>query len=487
MVVTCEKMAEAEAAFFTKDRSPELYMDEAGRKCAEAIRFFFPDPAHAEIFCGGGNNGGDSLVVARWLKRWGWHVEVHFSHGEEGLSPLGSRKWQEYLDEGMPVGKPRSRERILVDGLLGIGANGALRGAIRTMAEQLNEIRGREFATCFAIDIPTGLDGDSGERYEGAVVSDYTLSITATKTGFAAEQSIDAVGRLVEIPLDIPVSGDESIRFLFPSNLRGRLPRRSFHLHKGKAGRVSIFAGSRGTTGAAILTAMGASNSGAGLTTLFVEENIFSLVVPKCPAEVMVRPIQNDNDFLDFESDVLAIGPGLGTSPREALIDQIWTHPKPVVVDADGLNAAAIDSRSFSELPANRLLTPHPGELKRLTEQTADRVSITRKLADAWGVTLLHKGSRTAIATPGHPVELNTTGHPGMASGGMGDVLTGVCASLIGQGISTHDAASLGSWLIGRAAEIARDKSQIAASSVTAALMAKHLGSAMRDLESGGL
>jgi NAD(P)H-hydrate epimerase len=169
------------------------------------------------------------------------------------------------------------------------------------------------------------------------------------------------------------------------------------------------------------------------------------------------------------------------------LIDQIWTHPKPVVVDADGLNAAAIDSRSFSELPANRLLTPHPGELKRLTEQTADRVSITRKLADEWGVTLLHKGSRTAIATPGHPVELNTTGHSGMASGGMGDVLTGVCASLIGQGISTHDAASLGSWLIGRAAEIARDKNQIAASSVTATLMAKHLGSAMRDLESGGL
>ena len=116
------------------------------------------------------------------------------------------------------------------------------------------------------------------------------------------------------------------------------------------------------------LTAMGASHSGAGLTTLFVEEDIFPLVVPKCPAEVMVRPIQNDSDIVEFDSDVLAIGPGLGASPREALIDQIWKHPMPVVVDADGLNAVAKDSRSLSELPSNRLLTPHPGELKRLTD-----------------------------------------------------------------------------------------------------------------------
>ena len=130
-----------------------------------------------------------------------------FSHGEEGLSQLGARKWQEYLSEDTPVEEPRSRERVLVDGLLGIGAKGALRGAIREMADQLNETRERDVATCFAIDIPTGLDGDTGERYEGAVIADYTLSITAAKTGFTAEQSVDSVGRLVEIPLDIPVEG----------------------------------------------------------------------------------------------------------------------------------------------------------------------------------------------------------------------------------------------------------------------------------------
>lgn len=487
MVVTCEEMARAEAAFFTGDRSAEPYMEEAGRKCADAISFFFPQPANAEIFCGKGNNGGDALVVARWLKRRGWQINVHYSHGREGLSDLGKKKEREFRAESEADTSNSGNELVLVDGLLGIGASGALRGGIRELADRLNNIRRTEFATCFAIDVPTGLDGDTGEPYDGAVVADYTLSITAAKTGFTRERSINHVGRLVEVPLGIPVEGDDSIRFLFPSNLRPRLLRRDFDFHKGKAGRVSIVAGAPGTTGAAILTALGASHTGAGLTTLFVENDIFPLVAAKCPPEVMVRPVESVRDILEQETDVLAIGPGLGASPREDLIDQIWSNPLPMVVDADGLNALARDGRSLSDLPANRLLTPHPGELKRLADCDDNRVILTRKLADEWGITLLHKGSRTAISTPGHPVELNTTGHPGMASGGMGDVLTGVCASLIGQGLSMHDAACVGSWLIGRAAEVARDRESVAESSVTAPLMARHLGAAMRNLEKDGL
>lgn len=487
MVVTCHQMSSAEERLFSTGVSAEPYMDEAGRKCAEAICFFSPEPAHAEIFCGKGNNGGDALVVGRLLKRRGWKVAIQFSHGPEDISELAKRKWREFQDEPETQAANLRKDLILVDGLLGIGASGALRGGIREQADQINRLRTEQFATCFAIDIPTGLNGDTGERYEGSVVADYTLSITAAKSGFAADIAIDAVGRLVEIPLEIPVEGDDSVRFLFPSHLRPRLPRRDFDTHKGAAGRVTIVAGSRGLTGAAILTATGASNTGAGLTTLCVDPGIYEIVATRCPAEVMVKPFRELAEILETNPDVLALGPGMGSNPPPDLIDLAFSHPSPAVLDADILNAIARDSREFSGLPKNRLLTPHPGELARMSSKSGDRVSLTRELADEWGLTLLYKGARSAIASPGQPVELNTTGHSGMASGGMGDVLTGVCASLIGQGLSTHDAACVGSWLIGRAAEIARDQSDSAPESVTAMAMANCLGPALRDLQRGFL
>lgn len=488
MVVTCQEMADAEEKLFSGNVSAEPFMDEAGRLCAEAIRGFFPEPGFAHIFCGPGNNGGDSLVVARWLKSWGWEIELNFSHGAGKISPLAVSKLEQYEAESSPDASGPKRDRILVDGLLGIGARGDLRGGVREQADRIHQLRHDQFASCFAIDIPTGLDGDTGQPYEGAVEADYTLSITAAKTGFAADAATPHVGRLVEIPLDIPVSGDESVGFLFPSSLKPRLLRRKSGTHKGKAGRVTLIAGSRGYTGAALLTALGASRSGAGLTTLCVEEEIYPIIAARCPAEVMVRPLGELGDVLDPEHDVLAIGPGLGSSPRGELVELIWQHPAPMVVDADAINALARDSRPLSDLPSNRLLTPHPGELERLLAKEGHggdegRVDLTRKLADEWGITLLHKGSRTAIATPAHPVELNTTGHPGMASGGMGDILTGMCASLAGQGLSLHDSACVGSWLLGRAAELARDRNRAAEASITAVQVAENIGAALRDLE----
>ena len=158
----------------------------------------------------------------------------------------------------------------------------------------------------------------------------------------------------------------------------------------------------------------------------------------------------------------------------------------PMVIDADALSLLAKSPKTLASLPPNRLLTPHPGEMARLSNESGNRVQVTRKLADEWGVTLLHKGARTAIATPGEPVELNTSGTPGMASGGMGDVLTGVSASLIAQGYSTHDAACLGSWLIGRAAECAMIREKIAAESLNATQIANHLGHALRQLQTAG-
>lgn len=484
MLVTCKQMQEAEEDLFSGGTSPEPYMDEAGRRCAEAVRLFFPAPGRTEVFVGKGNNGGDALVVARWLKAWGWAVELHFSHGREEVSDLAAKKLAEFEKSGKDI-VPSGPNLVLIDGLLGIGASGDLRGGIREQSDRINELRQKRFATCFAIDIPTGLNADTGEPGEGAVVADYTLSITVPKIGFASDAAVNHLGRIVEIPLDIPVEGaDETRRFLFPSNLLPRLKRRPFDTHKGEAGRVTVIAGSQGMAGAAVMAAESASRAGAGLVTVCVPESIYTIVASKCSPEVMVKPVANYAEVGEVRTDVFAVGPGLGGNLAEEILEIISSHEATAVVDADALNALAKEPDRLGNLPKNRILTPHPGELSRLTDRKNDRVTLTRKLADEWGITLVHKGARTAIATPGRPVELNTTGHPGMASGGMGDVLTGICAGLAAQGLDSHDAACLGSWLLGRAAELVRDENEIAAESVTAALVSAKTGRALRDLQS---
>jgi len=501
MLVTCREMAEAEARLFSGGASAEPYMDEAGRLCAEAVLQFFPRPARAAIFCGKGNNGGDALVVARWLKRAGWEVALRFSHGREGLSPLAARKLEQYEAEPPPAASAvrRAGRRVLVDGLLGIGASGDLRGGILELAEEIARLRREEGAACFAIDIPTGLDADTGRAGAGAVEADFTLSITAAKPGFVADAALPYLGRLVEIPLDIPLGGggDASRRFLFPSNLRSRLARRSFGCHKGDAGRVVLVAGSRGLTGAAALAAAGASSGGAGLVTLLVPESICAISAATAPSEVMVRPYLSlaalSGEIEALGPDAVGIGPGLGRCEREeergALLELLRGAAVPMVVDADALNLLADDlgeEGGPGPFRALRLLTPHPGELRRLAPgEPGERGEVTRRLADRWGVTLLHKGARTAVATPGFPLEFNTTGHPGMASGGMGDVLTGLASALVAQGLCLHDAACLGSWLLGRAAEIVRDEEGLDEISVTAPRVAGAIGRALAGLRSG--
>lgn len=498
MLVTCSEMSEAERLFFSGDRSPEPWMDEAGRLCAVAILDFFPTAARAKVFCGRGNNGGDALVVARWLKREGWRVEVFLSDGVEGLSPLARKKFAEWEEEPLPsrcgIGLDfgvcdEGRPLVLVDGLVGIGAKGGLRGTIRDLAASMNAMRRRESGTTFAIDLPSGFDADLGVAGPDAVVADVTLAITAAKTGFVADGAANTVGRIVEIPLEIPLTtGDASRRCLFPSNLRPRLPRRDFDTHKGGAGRVVIVAGSKGLTGAAVLSALGASHGGAGLVTVCVPDEIYDIVAAKAPPEVMVRPYRNGAEVRDLTADVFAVGPGLGSSLAEGIESLLIEENRPVVIDADALNFLARRPGGMPAFAGPRLLTPHPGEMARLTGGSTGegRAALAGRFANEHGITLLLKGARTVVASPGRPLEFNTTGHPGMASGGMGDVLTGLCAALIGQGLDPHDAACLGSWLLGRAAELAKRDLGVAAESVTAPLVADRIGAALQALQTPG-
>ncbi len=353
------------------------------------------------------------------------------------------------------------------------------------MADELNHCHLEERAICFAIDIPSGLDGDTGEVYEGAVVADHTLSICQPKRGIIADRAINHVGRIHLVPLqEISVIGvDHEVTVVDSRFLQSRMRQRNFDTHKGQAGRVTIIAGSPGMTGAAVLSAMGALFGGAGLVTLFVPAQIYQIVASQAPVEVMVRPFRGDSikEILNQQTDVFAIGPGLGSRVQDEILRLALTDERPMVLDADLLNWLAERPESLEGFPSGkRLLTPHPGELFRLAGvENYQRINITRTLARKWGVTLLHKGARTVIATPRDDVDeisLNSTGTPEMANGGMGDVLTGMTGALIAQGMDIHDAACLGSWALGRSAELITH-------GVTAKRVAENLGEALGELK----
>ena len=502
MIVTCEQIQAAEERLFAGGVDAEPLMEKAGLGCALAIHQFFPQPHDAVLFIGTGNNGGDALVVGRHLRKWGWRVAGKLAASPGRMSPLAEKKLREFRgaeERGAEAPWPTRGRLILIDGLLGIGARGPLRGKIGELAAEMNTLRNDGHGFSFAIDIPSGVDGNTGEPYPGAVTADFTLTITRVKAGLVADAAIDHVGRLVQIPLPeiamAPFEGNTDIEVSCPLTLRKAAGPRPFSMHKGQAGRVAIIAGSRGFTGAAQLCSRGALHGGAGLVTLFAKEDIYPILASTAPAEVMVAPTKNYREVADFPFDVLAIGPGIGREPEEAdfFLDLMRNEKRPVVIDADGLTLLSrrlIPVDSF--VPAGpRLLTPHPGELTRLWGgplPEIERAGIARRFVDRCpSVTLLFKGARTVIASRERALTLNPTGTPGMASGGMGDVLTGLCAALIATPFrdDLHQAAATGSWLLGRAAEMARFSGIESPESLSAGHVAGFLGPAFDSLWRG--
>jgi len=260
-----------------------------------------------------------------------------------------------------------------------------------------------------------------------------------------------------------------------------------FDTHKGMAGRVLVLAGSPGFTGAARLCAGGALLGGAGLVTLCVKRDVYPLLAPAAIPEVMVRPLDSYEEILSERWDAIAVGPGLSTRHAEEILAVVQRAECPCVVDADALNVVSRDPSVLIRCAGPRLLTPHPGEMERLFPRNGrSRLGWVRDFVDIHPVTLLLKGARTIIGERGCPAAYNATGHPGMASGGIGDVLTGVAASLIAQGKSPREAAMLGAWVCGRAAEIAitRGASQ---ESLRASDVSSCLGTAFQSLRAFSL
>jgi len=517
-------MRDAEKAAFARGVEVEALMDQAGAGVARAVRKFFPSPGTCILFAGKGHNAGDALVAAQCLRRSGWKIEVRLAFKESDCSGLMRKKleslrrrpteilgarpqegvdfgitlvelWAEVADQLSAAQDAVAEETylgnaspiIVLDGLLGLGAKPPLREPVRTACRHINELRRKNGAYVFAVDLPTGLDVESGKADRDCVIADFTVTIGFAKPGLVADGALNHVGRLEVVPLEQLPPQEKKTKEIIASApaFRGLLPRREYSAYKNQFGRIGVVAGSKGFVGAALMTSQGALRAGAGLVEVFVPEEIYEIVASAAPMEAMVKPLRFYRDLLKEKTDVWALGPGLGKSRAAEVLELIEKAKQPMVIDADGLNILSEKTSVLRRCKGERLLTPHPGEMKRLfPSQKEPRAKTATKFCHRFPVTLLLKGSRTIVVERDRPLSYNTTGNPGMATGGMGDILTGVCAGLVGQGLSLYDAARLGAWVCGRAAEIAIFNDGQSEQSLLPCDVLNHLGDAFNELRS---
>jgi NAD(P)H-hydrate epimerase len=449
-VLTAAQMREVDRRTIELGIPGIVLMENAGLRVVEFLAEKFAPLAaqRVVILCGKGNNGGDGLVVARQLftrfrmKRL--HVVLFANPGELKGDAAQNLRMLEAC--GCPVDAALTPDMFdataVVDALLGTGIRGSATGDIAEAIHAVNTYF--PAAKVVAVDIPSGMPSDTGEPAGEAARADYTVTFTAPKVAQALAPNCNAVGELLVAPIGSPAGlyeGDDSISLsliepgMFASFL---LAPRPLDSNKGKFGHVLVIGGSRGKTGAAAMTGMAALHAGAGLVTVASEESAIPAIASHA-AELMTEVLDAARlDKLAKDKSVIAVGPGLGSAPETAALvrDIVACLPQPMVVDADGLNALAGANWSAGGHP--RVLTPHPGEMSRLTGKTvaevqADRVGIAREFARQRNVTLVLKGSRTVIAFPDGRAWINPTGSPAMAKGGTGDILTGLIAGMLAQ------------------------------------------------------
>lgn len=484
-VVSSAEMRAAEEAAFARGVTAEALMDAAAEGIARTVSRFFPQPGRCIVFAGKGNNAGDAFAAATLLKKQGWSIDLRLAFTERELGKLALKKLRACAGSVQDPESAAQPNTVVFDGLLGVGAKPPLREPVRTACREINRLRCDQNAFVFAIDLPTGLDGDSGETDDDCVVADFTVTIGFAKRGLIADRALNFVGRIEVVPLhELHAPSNANSVTANVASLRPLLPRRKFGAYKNEFGRIGIIAGSKGFTGAALLCSLGALRAGGGLVELFVPENLYDLVAGSALPEVMVKPITSYRDLANESIDVWSVGPGLGSEHSAEILRLLEQAHQPMVIDAGALNLLSEEMSVLHRAAGPRLLTPHPGEMKRLfPTQFASRAELCERFCEEYPATLLLKGSRTIVSERGRPQSYNTTGNPGMATGGMGDVLTGVCAALVAQELAPYDAARLGAWVCGRAAEIAIFNGDASEQSLLPTDIAANLGRAFRELQ----
>jgi NAD(P)H-hydrate epimerase len=453
-VLTAAQMREVDRLTTALGIPGVILMENAAHRVVEflAERFAPLSEQRIVVLCGKGNNGGDGMAVARQLyTRFDPRLlHVVLPAAPEELKGDAAANYRMLKTCGCPIWpgiEPQARfATLVVDALLGTGVNGAARGP---MLEGIREINaGFPLAKVVAVDLPSGMPSDSGEPVGETARADYTVTFTAPKVAHVLPPNCDSVGELVVRPIGSPpemFEEDDSISLALvePAMFRHLLAPRPPWGHKGTFGHVLVVAGSRGKTGAAAMTGLGALRAGAGLVTVASAASAVPVIAAHA-AELMTAPLEeNDAGTISASVDlaaiaegktVLAMGPGLGLHPDvEALVARAAeTFEGPLVLDADALAGTVQGNGGV------RVLTPHPGEMSRLTgKPTADiqrdRAGAARAFAVARRVTLVLKGQRTVIAFPDGRVWINPTGTPAMGTGGSGDILTGLISGLLAQ------------------------------------------------------
>ncbi|HUE90369.1 MAG TPA: NAD(P)H-hydrate dehydratase [Vicinamibacterales bacterium] len=512
-ILSAEQMREADRRTIEDLGIPSLVlMENAGRQVVAAMEAFFSDLAERQvaIICGKGSNGGDGFVVARTLHQRGIDVSV-FVVGQvadikgdarlniEILGRLGltvveiadEGQWELHFSE-------ISDHELIVDALFGTGLKAALSGIYETVIADING----SAIPVVSIDVPSGMSADTHDLIGDCIDATVTVTLGAPKLPLILPPAEEKSGEVVIADIGIPAGIIDAldgprVELLTREQIRALISPRAADVHKGDFGRVLIVAGSRGKTGAAILAAQGALKSGAGLVTIATPRSVLPIVAAHAP-EYMTEALDETVDgtvhfaaaeyVLGLPVDVIALGPGLGrgegvtTFVRE-LIDKSET---PLVLDADALNAFADEPSALAGREGRDvIITPHPGEMARLVGCTiddvqADRLGIARDFATAHKLYVVLKGYRTLIATPDGKVFVNPTGSPGMASGGTGDVLTGMLAAWLAQLLDAEAACRLAVYLHGAAGELAdADQGEV---SMTAVDLVQQISEAVLEL-----
>jgi len=488
-ILTSSEVSDLERAVFADGVEAETLMDQAAEGIAHAILEREPRPGICIAYLGKGNNAGDAIVTGSLLARAGWEVWTRPLVPQSDLQPLPKKKLQQLHARQVdaPVSDlPRDRPKVILDGLLGLGSRSTLSSPLKALTREMNALRVRANASTYAVDLPTGVGEDSVDP--DAVVADFTVTISFPKSALFRDDATNFVGRILVVELPeltarAPIDSNRPV-LSSPVNLHRFVPCRAFDSHKGDFGRIGIVAGSRGFVGAAVLCSIASARAGGGLITLYVPEVIYSLVVSTVASEIMVKPVRDLRSVLEDRLDAIGIGPGLGAAEPEAILDVVSQFGGPMVVDADALNALSTSVHTLHNCAGARLLTPHPGEMGRIWSTNGkSRIEIVREFTTEFSCALLLKGARTLVGKHGKPMAYNSTGSPGLATGGSGDVLTGVCAALLARGIPDYDAGRLGAWLCGRAAEFAASHSS--EESMLPSDLYAFFGSAFREARNG--
>jgi len=492
-ILTSSQMRQIEQECTKIGLSTDVLMENAGKAVAEEVRQILGaiDKQYILILIGPGNNGGDGLVAARHLHDWGAKVSVYLCHERPPNAPnlelVQERKItcvEAAQDENLDrLDEFLSSASAVIDALFGTGTPRPFRGLLLQALDRVNKAKKkRPSLNIIALDLPSGLNADSGAVDPGCLYADNTITLGFPKPGLFRLPGAERAGKITVADIGIPtyLAEQATTEFITSDWASSVLPERPLEANKGSFGRVLVVAGSINYIGAAYLACSGAIRVGAGLVTLATAASLQPILASKL-TEITYLPLREFRPGIISseaareiqrtlnEYNVLLLGCGLGQSQSViSLIKSILLSKSKLalpflVLDADALNTLAQTRNWWQQLSGDAILTPHPGEMARLAGMTvdgvqADRVGMAKKMAQEWHKTIVLKGAYTVVAAPDGQVRISPIANPGLASAGTGDVLTGAIAGLVAQGLSLFDAAALGVYLHGEAGEMVKAK-----------------------------